>query len=149
MPIIFSNLNYICSNVLGLGNLQEQVRKAFCFKFLAFSLKFETFSLITRMFFSHSRSKQFWKQNTIYFLGTQKGIAELFSSSEKQWNWGLLHIQCSLCWLELELESKAAKVIILKWRIFSRTSSEQSGKNKKILIFPTGFEVHIEDMFWV
>ena len=35
----------------------------------------------------------------------------------------------------------------LKWPILSRTSTEQSGKNKKIWIFPTGLEVHLEDMF--
>ena len=35
----------------------------------------------------------------------------------------------------------------LKWRIFSHTSSEESGKNNKKKIFPTGLEVHLEDMF--
>ena len=36
----------------------------------------------------------------------------------------------------------------IKWRIFSHTSSEGSGKNKKNeMIFPTGLEVHLEDMF--
>ena len=32
IPIIFSNLNYNCSNVLDLRNLQKQVKKEFCFK---------------------------------------------------------------------------------------------------------------------
>ena len=36
----------------------------------------------------------------------------------------------------------------LKWRILSQTSTEESGKKNKILIFPTGLQVHIEDMFW-
>ena len=31
-PNIFPNLNYNCSNILDLRNLQEQVKKAFCFK---------------------------------------------------------------------------------------------------------------------
>ena len=30
IPIIFSNLNSNCSNLLGMRNLQEQVKKAFC-----------------------------------------------------------------------------------------------------------------------
>ena len=32
IPIIFYNLNYICSNLLDLRNFQEQVIKTFCFK---------------------------------------------------------------------------------------------------------------------
>ena len=32
IPIIFSNLNYNCSNSLDMRNLQEQVKKAFCFQ---------------------------------------------------------------------------------------------------------------------
>ena len=32
IPIIFSNLNYDFSDLLDLKNLQEQVKKAFCFK---------------------------------------------------------------------------------------------------------------------
>ena len=31
-PNIYSNLNYVCANVLFLRNLQEQAKKAFCFK---------------------------------------------------------------------------------------------------------------------
>ena len=34
MPIIFSNLNYNCSIFWDLRNLQEQVRKAFCYQTL-------------------------------------------------------------------------------------------------------------------
>ena len=33
-----------------------------------------------------------------------------------------------------------------KWRILSRTSTEQSGKNEKKNL-PTGLQVHLEDMF--
>ena len=40
-------------------------------------------------------------------------------------------------------------IVALKWPILSQTSTGGSGKNKKILIFPTGLQVHIEDMFWV
>ena len=32
MPIIFSNLNYNCSNFSDVRNLQEQVKKAFCYQ---------------------------------------------------------------------------------------------------------------------
>ena len=34
IPIFFSNLNYNCSNLLDLRNLQEQVKKEFCNKTL-------------------------------------------------------------------------------------------------------------------
>ena len=44
-----------------------------------------------------------------------------------------------LCWLSS---------IRFKWRILSRTSTEQSGKNEKKNL-PTGLQVHLEDMFWV
>ena len=81
MPIIFSNLNSNCSNLSDMRNLQEQVKKAFCYqklfwpftawihcssdlknfaKFLTLSLEFQKFFSITRTFFSHSRSEQFW-----------------------------------------------------------------------------------------
>ena len=30
IPTFFSNLNYNCSNLLDMRNLQEQVKKAFC-----------------------------------------------------------------------------------------------------------------------
>ena len=36
---------------------------------------------------------------------------------------------------------------LVKWPILSQTSTEGSGKNKKILIFPTGLQAHLEDMF--
>ena len=70
-----------------MRNIQEQVKKAFCYqnlfwpftvwitcssdllqfcKFSAFSLKFQKFFSITRTIFSHSRSEQFWYQNTIF-----------------------------------------------------------------------------------
>ena len=32
IPIIFSNLNFNCSNLSSLRNLQEQVKKAFCYQ---------------------------------------------------------------------------------------------------------------------
>ena len=41
IPIIFSNLNYNCFNILDLRNLQEQVKKAFCFKNWSDLLLFE------------------------------------------------------------------------------------------------------------
>ena len=39
------------------------------------------------------------------------------------------------------------KLIQFKQRILSQTGTEGSGENKKILIFPTGLEVYLEDMF--
>ena len=70
--MFFSNLNSNCSNILDLRNLQEQVKKAFCFKnWSDFSL-FEYIVLKISKSFSQSiehfflsRSEQFWKQNTI------------------------------------------------------------------------------------
>ena len=74
IPIIFSNFN--CSNLSSLRNLQEQVKKAFCYqklfwpfnvwinwssdfknfcKFSAFNFEFQKFFSITRTIFSHSR----------------------------------------------------------------------------------------------
>ena len=35
----------------------------------------------------------------------------------------------------------------VKWRILSQPAKIGSGKNKKIFIFPTGLEDHLEDMF--
>ena len=82
IPLIFSNLSYNHSNFLNLRNLQEQVKKVFCYlpdiiltfhclnklfkwsqkfwKFSAFSFEFQIFFSITRTIFSHSRSEQFW-----------------------------------------------------------------------------------------
>ena len=69
---MFSNLNLNCSKLSYLRNLQEQVKKAFCYQKLFWPFTVWTncssdlkFFLITRTFFSHSRSKQFWRQNTI------------------------------------------------------------------------------------
>ena len=45
-------------------NCSDLLWDFFC-KFLAFSLEFQKFFLITRTIFSHSRSEQFWLQNTI------------------------------------------------------------------------------------
>ena len=62
----FSILKYNCSNILDLRNLQEQV--IFFCRFSAFCLKSQKLFSITRTIFSHSRSEQFWKQNTISHL---------------------------------------------------------------------------------
>ena len=32
IPIIFSNLNYNCSNLFDMRNLQEKVKTAFCYQ---------------------------------------------------------------------------------------------------------------------
>ena len=58
-------------------------------KFSAFSLKFQKFFLIIRTFFSHTRSEQFWKQNTIFFL-CGKTLAFLVYSwfvISSKWTW--------------------------------------------------------------
>ena len=38
VPIFFSNLNHNCSNLLDMRNLQEQVKKAFCYQKLFWPL---------------------------------------------------------------------------------------------------------------
>ena len=74
--IIFFNLNSNWSTFLNVRNLQEPVKKAFCYQKLFWNClkkmfkcsqkfcKFSTFSLdffsITRTIFSHSVSEQFW-----------------------------------------------------------------------------------------
>ena len=59
-------MNSNCSNLL---KYEEQVKKAFCYQnFHCLDKLFywsQTFFSITRTFFSHSRSEQFWWQNTI------------------------------------------------------------------------------------
>ena len=52
----------------------------FC-KFSAFSLKFKKLFLITRTIFSHSRSEQFWKQNTNSKNRLEKGEGRKYRSS--------------------------------------------------------------------
>ena len=52
--------------VLDLKNLQEQVKKAHCFKHFAnFQPSVSNIKGFSRTFFSRSRSEQFLKQNTI------------------------------------------------------------------------------------
>ena len=79
--IIFSNLTFNCSNLLDMTNLQERVKKAFCYQnlFWPFTVwincssdlknfanswptasNFKSFSQLLEQFFSHSRSEQFW-----------------------------------------------------------------------------------------
>ena len=69
------------------------------------------------------------------------------------WSWNLIYypslntqscIRRPLC-NTLKFENLRS----LKWRIFSQAGKIGSGKNKKIFIFPTGLEDHLEDMFWV
>ena len=102
----FLNSNYFFhsnfSNVLDLRNLQEQAKKhsvsktvlndlslftvqihcssdlKLLWKFLAFSLEFQKKFSITRTFFSHSESEQFWKQNTVSHYLTQKNHSKYF-----------------------------------------------------------------------
>ena len=96
LEYFFSNLNSNCSNVLDLRNLKEQVKKAFCFKhctdlslfkqivlviskilqILGLQPWLSKVFLISRIFFSHSRSEQFWKQNTIT-LFLRRSVASL------------------------------------------------------------------------
>ena len=80
IPIIFSNLNSNCSNSLDMRNLQEQVKKAFCYQKLFWpftvwincpsdlknfansrpsAFDFQKFFSITKTIFSHCRSEQF------------------------------------------------------------------------------------------
>ena len=71
-PNYFFNLNSNCTKVLDLRNLQEQVKKNILFHKLFWPFNVQTNCSsdlkkisITREFFSHSRSEQFCKQNTI------------------------------------------------------------------------------------
>ena len=77
-------MNSNCSILLDMRNLQEQVKRAFCYQKLFWpftvwincSRDLKNFAnclqpqiskvfLITRTIFSHSRTEQFWYQNTI------------------------------------------------------------------------------------
>ena len=102
---IFSYLNLICANSLGKRNLQEQVKKTFCYQklFWPFTALFEQTVLlqflqilglqpriskifsITRTIFSHSRSEQF--ENKIPFLS----LLNLFDK-KISWNCSTLFI---------------------------------------------------------
>ena len=46
----------------------------------------------------------------------------------------------------LRFYNGSQNILNIKWRILSRTSTEQSGKNEKKKL-PTGLQVHLEDMF--
>ena len=72
LPIIFSNLNYNCSDLSDLRNLQEQIKKACWFKNCS-GLNLEWIVLVTEKNFWNSRLNEFflqkvrtiWKQNII------------------------------------------------------------------------------------
>ena len=64
IPIIFSKLD---SNVFDLRNLQEQVKKAFCFKNCTDLSLFVKNVLVISKFLQTLRSEQFLKQNTITY----------------------------------------------------------------------------------
>ena len=79
--IVCSKLEHL-SNIDEMRNLQEQVKKAFCYqnffwpftvwincfwKFSAFSFEFQKFFSITRTIFSQSRSEQFLN-STVYLV---------------------------------------------------------------------------------
>ena len=82
--IIFFNLNSNWSTFLNVRNLQEPVKKAFCYqklfwnflkklfkcsqKFCKFSNSSFDFFSITRTIFSHSVSEQFWWQSKNFNL---------------------------------------------------------------------------------
>ena len=55
----------------------------------------------------------------------------------------------NICTLERVIkEFRSFKpAVFIKWPIYTQTGKIGSGKNKKIFIFPTGLEVHLEDMF--
>ena len=112
IPIIFSILNYNCSSIFDLRTLQEQVKKTFCFKsssdlqtfcnFSTLSLEFQKFFLISRTISSHSRSEQFWKQNTIPSITHQGRTAKGFHESPMIW-YIFLSMACHwFCPLSLE-----------------------------------------------
>jgi hypothetical protein len=55
IPIIFSNLNYNCSNLLDMRNLQKQVKKAFCYQNLFWPFTVWINCSSDLKFFSNSR----------------------------------------------------------------------------------------------
>ena len=74
IPIFFSNLNSNCSNLSYLGNLQEQVKKAFCTKNCPdLSLNEQIVLVISKFFGLQSQIsnsivqslKQFFSHNTV------------------------------------------------------------------------------------
>jgi hypothetical protein len=54
-----------------------------------------------------------------------------------------------ITFLLLAHENEMDPLSLFKWRILSQTTKIGSGKNKKIFIFPTGLEDHLEDMYSV
>ena len=66
-------------NKLNVKNKKKIAKKVWTCKFLAFSLQFQKFFLITRTIFSYSRSEQFWKQNTISLCRWRRGAMETVS----------------------------------------------------------------------
>ena len=70
----FSNLNFICSNILDLRNLQGQDKIPFQILFCPFTVWIncssdpKRFSRSLQQFFSHRRSKWYWEKNTNFYF---------------------------------------------------------------------------------
>ena len=91
----------------------------FC-KFLAFSLEFQKFFSITRTIFSHSRSEQFWQQNTIsFFRPKKKGINELRKRLSKESRTTLLFYS-PLCIVILIRLRQFSTLEIAVWNLVAR-----------------------------
>ena len=73
-PNIFFNMNSICSNLLGMRNLQWS--QNFC-KFLALSLEFQKFSLINRTFFPTVGQNNFDNQIPILLFSREQKILQM------------------------------------------------------------------------
>ena len=60
-PNIFSNLNLNCSNLLDMRNLQEQVKKAFCYQWYFFTKIVLTFHCLNKSLKQAVKGqKNFW-----------------------------------------------------------------------------------------
>ena len=82
IPIIFSNLNSNCSNLLDLRNLQDQVKKAFCYQKL-----FWPFNVWTNC---SSDLKKFY-QSLEQFFQTVKGQNNFWQwNAFLTWSWRFL-----------------------------------------------------------
>ena len=83
IPIIFSNLNSNSSNLLYLRNLQEQVKKVFCYQKLFWpftvptnsSSDLKNFSRSLEQFFLTVGQNNFGKKNTIFFCKKPRPLA--------------------------------------------------------------------------
>ena len=74
IPIICPNLNLNCSNVLDLRNLQEQIKKAFCFKYCSDVLLFEWIVLMISILQTSALNFKFFSITRTFFFSQKARI---------------------------------------------------------------------------